>query len=173
MEISYSKFPNQMFLNMEDAIKLIKKLSISCDPDKPKRPLLDSRYPNLCLIFDQFTIEDLEVNATFTTRHFLKKLQLTKDQFAQLMAYASDNLVKINAFIDSPYISKYQMDEVWDLGSQHQTICSFPQVMSGTTFIANIGGMLGLCIGFSFISLVEVFFFASNFILAYFRLRNN
>ena len=112
-------------LNTEDTIKLIKKLSISCDPGKPKRPLLDSRYPNLCLIFDQITIEDLEVNATFTTRHFFKKLKLTKDQNAQLMAYASDNLVKINAFIDSPYISKYQMDEVWDLWSQHQTICFF------------------------------------------------
>ena len=32
--------------------------------------------------------------------------------------------------------------------------------MSATTFIANIGGMLGLCMGFSFVSLVEVFFFA-------------
>ena len=123
VEISNSKFPNQMFLNTEDVIKLIKKLSISCDPDKPKRPLLDSRYPNLCPIFDQITIEDLEVNATFTTRHLLKKLKLTKDQDAQFMAYASDNLVKINAFIDSPYVSKYQMDEVWDLWSQHQTKC--------------------------------------------------
>ena len=113
VEISYSKFPNQMFLNMEDAIKLIKKLSISCDPDKPKRPLLDSRYPNLCLIFDQITIEDLEVNGTFTARHLLKKLNLTKDQHEQLMAYSSDNLVKINAFINSPYISKHQMDEVY------------------------------------------------------------
>ena len=107
MEISYSKFPNQMFLSTEDAIKLIKKLSISCDPDKPKRPLLDSRYPDLCPIFDQTTIEDLEVNATFTIRHFLKQLKLTKDQDVQLMAYSSDNLIKINAFIDSPYISKY------------------------------------------------------------------
>ena len=115
VEISYSKFPNQMFLNTEDAIKLIKKLSISCDPDKPKRPLLDSRYPNLCLIFDQITIEDLEVNGTFKARHLLKKLNLTKDQHEQLMAYSSDNLVKINAFIDSPYISKYQMDEVYSL----------------------------------------------------------
>ena len=74
---------------------------------------MDSRYPNLCLIFDQITIEDLEVNGTFKARHLLKKLNLTKDQHEQLMAYSSDNLVKINAFIDSPYISKYQMDEVY------------------------------------------------------------
>ena len=44
----------------------------------------------------------------------------------------------------------------------------FPQVMSDTTFIANIGGMLGLCIGFSFISLVEVLFFASKFLCGIF-----
>ena len=34
--------------------------------------------------------------------------------------------------------------------------------MSPTTFIANIGGMLGLCMGFSFVSLIEIFFFASK-----------
>ena len=61
----------------------------------------------VCPIFDQTTIEDLEVNATFTIRHFLKQIKLTKDQDVQLMAYSSDNLIKINAFIDSPYISKY------------------------------------------------------------------
>ena len=33
------------------------------------------------------------------------------------------------------------------------------QVMSVATLIANIGGMLGLCLGFSFVSLVEIVFF--------------
>ena len=35
------------------------------------------------------------------------------------------------------------------------------QVMTTTTFIANIGGMLGLCMGFSFVSLVEILYFSS------------
>ena len=39
------------------------------------------------------------------------------------------------------------------------------QVMSTTTFIANIGGMLGLCMGFSFVTLVEIFYFLSNVFL--------
>ena len=30
----------------------------------------------------------------------------------ELLVYASENLVKINAFIDSPYLTKYQTDEV-------------------------------------------------------------
>ena len=37
--------------------------------------------------------------------------------------------------------------------------------MSTTTFIANIGGMLGLCMGFSFVTLVEIFYFISNVFL--------
>ena len=37
--------------------------------------------------------------------------------------------------------------------------------MSPITFIANIGGMLGLCMGFSFVSLVEIFFFASQILV--------
>ena len=37
--------------------------------------------------------------------------------------------------------------------------------MSTTTFIANIGGMLGLCMGFSFVTLVEIFYFLSNVFL--------
>ena len=39
------------------------------------------------------------------------------------------------------------------------------QVMSTFTFIANIGGMLGLCMGFSFVTLVEIFYFLSNIFL--------
>ena len=28
------------------------------------------------------------------------------------MVYASNNLIRINAFLDSPYLSKFQIDEV-------------------------------------------------------------
>ena len=44
--------------------------------------------------------------------------------------------------------------------------------MSATTFIANIGGMLGLCMGFSFVSLVEVFFFAFQPLVGIIRNKN-
>ena len=122
VEISYYKFPNEMFLNSEDIIRLVKKLAVACDPlvkmYGPKRPLLDARYPKLCPIFDQISNDDLAANvdAGFTVHHFFKGLNLSRDELAslkeQLMAYASDNLVKINAFLDSPYLSKYKTEEV-------------------------------------------------------------
>ena len=34
--------------------------------------------------------------------------------------------------------------------------------MSTTSFIADIGGMLGLCMGFSFVTLLEIVYFLSN-----------
>ena len=125
MKVSYYKFPNKMFLNSEDIIKLIKKLGIACDPLQkkygPKRPLLDAQYPKLCPFFDQISNEDLaaDVDASFTVDHFFKGLKLSSEELAtlkeQLMAYASDNLVKINAFLDSPYLSKFETDEVFVL----------------------------------------------------------
>ena len=44
--------------------------------------------------------------------------------------------------------------------------------MSVTTFIANIGGTLGLCMGFSFVSLVEVFIFLFSSFLKMIKGRN-
>ena len=111
-----------MFLNSEDIIKLIKKLGIACDPLQkkygPKRPLLDAQYPKLCPFFDQINHEGLaaDKDASFTVHHFFKGLNLSSDELVsfkeQLMTYASDNLVKINAFLDSPYLSKYETDQV-------------------------------------------------------------
>ena len=118
MEISYYKFPNRIFLNSEDGIKLTKKIGMACNSSIPKRLLLDDRYPKLCPFFDQISNEDLaaEVNSSFTVHHFFNGLSLSSEELAtlkeQLMAYASDNLVKINAFLDSPYLSMYQTDEV-------------------------------------------------------------
>ena len=111
-----------MFLNSEDIIKMVKKLGIACNPlikiFGPKRPLLDAQYPKLCPFFDQISNEGLaeDVDASFTVHHFFKGLNLSSEDLAtlkeQLMVYASNNLVKINAFLDSPYLSKFKTDEV-------------------------------------------------------------
>ena len=118
METSYYKFPNRMFLRSEEVIKLVKKLGTTCNSGKPRRALLNIRYPEICPFFDGISQEDLaaEVNDSFTVHQFFADLDMTSDDLSkfkeQLLAYASDNLVKINAFFDSPYLSKYQTDEV-------------------------------------------------------------
>ena len=113
VEISYYKFPNRMFLRSEDVINLVKKLGTVCNSSEPRRPLLDQRYPELCPFFDGITKERLaaEVNESFTVNQFFASLNLNSTDFEtlkdQLMLYASDNLVRINAFLDSPYLSKF------------------------------------------------------------------
>ena len=38
--------------------------------------------------------------------------------------------------------------------------------MSLSTLIANLGGMMGLCMGMSFVSVVEICYFGANFIIS-------
>ena len=79
---------------------------------------MDAQYAKLYPFFDQISNEDLaaDVDASFTVHNFFKGLNLSSNELAtlkkQLMTYASDNLVKINAFLDSPYLSKYKTEEV-------------------------------------------------------------
>ena len=120
-EISYFKFPNKMFLYSEDVIQLIRKLAMLCNSSTliygPKRALLDAQYPELCPLFDLFGESAVaEINIELGTQKFYESLGLDDTTLAtfqqQLMSYASENLIKINAFLDSPYLSKFETDEV-------------------------------------------------------------
>ena len=42
---------------------------------------------------------------------------------------------------------------------QNEIVNIIPQMMTLNTLIANLGGMLGLCMGFSLVSLIEIIFF--------------
>ena len=159
-----------MFLRSEDVLHLILKLTDLCNSSimiyGAKRPLLDLQYPELCPLFDLIIESVPEVNLELGAHTFYESLGLNETTLAslkqQLMTYASENLIKINAFLDSPYLSKFETDEVFCSLSIKMKRQILLKVMSMTTFIANIGGMLGLCLGFSFVSLVEIFFFASH-----------
>ena len=115
VEISYYKFPNKMFLHSEDVIPLIWKLDRLCYNDTfygPKRPLLDAQYPKLCPLFDLVDLEGID-SAIGNIYQGLGLNDTALVVFKQeLMTYASENLIKINAFIDSPYLSKFETDEV-------------------------------------------------------------
>ena len=53
----------------------------------------------------------------------------------ELHEYGKQNLALVHVMIQSPYVTKMKRDVAMTL----------------TTYIANAGGLLGLCIGFSFI----------------------
>ena len=111
-----------MFLFSEDVIWLFRKLRTLCDSSiltyGPKRPLLDAQYPELCPFFDLITerVPQNQITVDLGALVFYQSLGWNKTTLAafkhQLMTYASENLIKINAFIDSPYLSKFETDEV-------------------------------------------------------------
>ena len=110
-------FPNKMFLNSPDSLLLIHKLAMYCQNDShfgPKRPLLDTEYPLLCPFFDRINT-NIDLNRTASDFfHSLNMTTLEKTSFKrELMHYAVNNLVKITAYIESPYVSEYQTDQVW------------------------------------------------------------
>ena len=117
LALSYYKFPNKNFLDSDDILPLIKKLALFCNTSildfGPKRRLLDARYPKLCPILDLITSEEQEI---FVVYDFYQRTNFNETTFSEirkeLMNYASENLIKINAFLDSPYLSKYLTDEV-------------------------------------------------------------
>ena len=57
--------------------------------------------------------------------------------------YGRKNLALIHVMIQSPYSTKIKRDVA----------------MTFTTYIANSGGLVGLCLGFSFMSGIEIIFF--------------
>ena len=60
----------------------------------------------------------------------------------ELYDYGRQNLALIHVMVQSPYITKIKRD------------VAYPFI----TFVADTGGLLGLCIGFSFISGIEILF---------------
>ena len=61
----------------------------------------------------------------------------------ELYNYGRQNLALIHVMIQSPYVTKIKRDVA----------------MTFTTYIANSGGLLGLCVGFSFMSGIEILFY--------------
>ena len=65
-----------------------------------------------------------------------------------LYEYAKENFAVVHAYIKNPYYTLIKRDE------------SIPMV----AFLGNIGGIMGLCMGLSIISIFEIFYHLVNFI---------
>jgi hypothetical protein len=57
-----------------------------------------------------------------------------------VLTYARDNIAVVKLFARDPYYTWFQRDKI----------------MTNISFIGNTGGLIGLCMGFSFVSLVEI-----------------
>jgi len=81
-----------------------------------------------------------EANATM--------VQAKKDFTEFLFQYASENFAVLYIFIKDPYYTLIKKDES----------------MSTISFIGNAGGLLGLCMGLSFVSIFEVVYHCFTFL---------
>ena len=79
--------------------------------------------------------------------YFEKNNEPNETLVKELHQYGRQNLALIHVMVQSPYVTKIKRDVA----------------MPFITFIANSGGLLGLCIGFSFISAIEIFFWICCF----------
>ena len=77
---------------------------------------------------------------TWPENYFEKNNDPNETLVKEMYQYGRQNLALIHVMVQSPYVTKIKRDVA----------------SSFVTFVANTGGLLGLCIGFSFISAVEL-----------------
>ena len=144
-QISFAPFPQydnffyqQVFCHVSSHI-----WQVSCQNEN-RRFFIDTKYPKLCLALKDFD-EYFGNNATclaWPGNFFEKNKEPNKTLSDELYWYGRDNLALIHLLIQSPYVTKLKKDVA----------------MTFTNYVANTGGLLGLCLGFSFISAIEIFY---------------
>merc|ERR1719219_1768490 len=117
-----------------------KLLSNTCN--FPKRVPLTADFPNLCATLELFPdfLDHCKNNRWRRERLDNKTLALAIE--SEIYNYAKSNLAIINIFIKEPYSKRFRKTEK----------------MSRIAYIASSGGLLGLCMGFSFVSLAEILY---------------
>ena len=134
-----------------------------------KRKKLIQKYPNLCQFYEDHVYGNKDI-----AKHFEKIIKSSAElhqvadmiiglqgvnesdwrRFAgSLLEYGRDNLVKIDAYISKPFATEYTTDIV----------------ISHITLLSNMGGLMGLCMGFSVVSLAEIVHCVSVLIITKYR----
>merc|ERR1712045_989808 len=108
----------------------------------PKRLPLGADFPRLCETLESLPdfLQQCKNNRWRRERIFNKTLALEVE--SEIYNYAKSNLAIINIFIKEPYTKRFRKTEK----------------MSRISYIASSGGLLGLCMGFSFVSLAEILY---------------
>ena len=142
-KMSYAPYPQKNIFFYQktfcDAASHI--LDVSCydyndNYNRDRRFLIDESYPNLCKTLEEHYLYFQDCNnwpGTFEPNQTL---------IDEMYNYGRENLAMVHVMIQSPYITKIKRDVS----------------ITFTNYMANTGGLLGLCIGFSFISAFEILF---------------
>ena len=108
-----------------------------------KRKPFSVDYPDLCPTIEMLpNITDYcTAGNRFRSDIFRNKTMLKNIEY-QIYKYARENLATINIFMKESYTKRFRKTEK----------------MSRISYIASSGGLLGLCMGFSFVSLAEILY---------------
>lgn len=159
MFITTSSYPNrETFQHQQEFCLVTKRLVNKCKGHK--RPALEAKYPALCGVLQPLAHLRYRVQRSqtavinmflFSSEEFICAEKVSGNLSDQVYQYAKDNLVLFNTFIKDPYVKKFLRDEK----------------ITWISYIANAGGLLGLCMGFSLVSGAEIVY---HFLLEIFSL---
>ena len=116
---------------------------ITCQ-DKNRKYFLDLQQPELCQTLEYFG-DYFNENSSCQNwpKNFLEEFKKPNETLlGEMVEYGRKNLAAVKVMIQSPYVTRIKRDVA----------------MTFTNYVANSGGLLGLCLGFSFISGVELIF---------------
>ena len=116
---------------------------VTCQ-NKNRKFFIDKNQPNLCLELEKF--KEYFGNTTsceYWPGDYFKNNEAPNETLVtEMYLYGRDNLAMVHVLIQSPYVTKMKRDIA----------------MTFTSYIANTGGLLGLCLGFSLITGFELVF---------------
>ena len=125
---------------------IVRKLQDTCGTQSRKKSLENS-FPEVCQKVNE-VMSARACEELYTPENIN---DATRSGFAEtILSYTEQNVALVTVFMDKPYCVKIKQE------------VKFTTI----SLIGNIGGILGLCLGGSFVSLVEVLWFCLKGILA-------
>ena len=149
--VTSSDFPNrETFVKREEFCITLTKLNRTCHSEKAA--FLIAKFPTVCNNIQRFSeiimakmnlplCKDLRWDMIRRWGVTLNSSNL-KDLEEDIFQYAKKNLAVVNVYIKDPVVTRIMRDQ------------KIPVI----AFVANTGGLLGLCMGFSLVSLFEILY---------------
>ena len=160
VSITMTRLPNrQTLLKWNDVCLLMERLQKLCG-NEWKRIMIDERYPSLCILLNdklskhpspeindkreicKRVTESFKFNSVFNSCHSSRDALIK-----EIYQYVRENIAIVNIYIQPPVVTRIIKGE------------RIPNIW----FIANCGGILGLCMGFSLVSAFELLHFIVQF----------
>ena len=146
-----SDFPNrETFVKREEFCITLTKLNRTCHSEK--EVFLVAKFPTVCKNIKSFSEKirmELNVSICEDMRWdhvrrwgFRRNDEEMRNLEDDIFQYAKKNLAVVNVYIKDPVVTRIMRDQ------------KIPVI----AFVANTGGLLGLCMGFSLVSLFEILY---------------